>query len=65
LEVSDQLHAPVALPTGEIALGTHWIGARVGPKVGLEEVERIKFLPYRDSDSDLSVVQHVDSRYTD
>jgi hypothetical protein len=26
MEVSGQLHAPAALPPGEIATGTHWIG---------------------------------------
>jgi hypothetical protein len=30
---------------GEIALGTHWIGGWVGPKVGLNIVEKRKILP--------------------
>jgi hypothetical protein len=29
LEVSGQLHAPTALPPGERASGTHWIGGWV------------------------------------
>jgi hypothetical protein len=31
MEVSDQFHALAALPPGEIAPGTHWIGGWVGP----------------------------------
>jgi hypothetical protein len=34
-------------------------------KVGVDGVEKRKFLPYRDSNSDTSVVQFVASRYTD
>jgi hypothetical protein len=37
----------------------------VDPKAGLGAVERRKFLPYRDSNSDPSVVEPVASRYTD
>jgi hypothetical protein len=36
----------------------------VDPRVGLDDVEKKKFLPYRDSNSDPSVVQPVASRYT-
>jgi hypothetical protein len=32
--------------------GTHWIGAWVGPRAGLNDVEKRQFLPYRDSNSD-------------
>jgi hypothetical protein len=42
----------------ERAPGTHWIG-------GLDDLRKRKFLPYRDSNSDPSVVQPVASRYTD
>jgi hypothetical protein len=38
------------------APGTHWIGGWVDPRTGLDGV---------DSNSDLSVVQPVASRYTD
>jgi hypothetical protein len=39
-----QLHAPAALPPGERAVGTHWIGGWVDPRVGLGDVEKRKFL---------------------
>jgi hypothetical protein len=45
MEVSGQLHAPAALPLGERAPGTHWIGGRVDPRAGLDDVEKLKFLP--------------------
>jgi hypothetical protein len=35
------------------------------PGTGLDDVEKRKFLPYRDSNSDPSVIQPVASRYTD
>jgi hypothetical protein len=44
MEVSGQLHAPVALPLGERAPGIHWIGGWVNPRVGLDDWEKIKFL---------------------
>jgi hypothetical protein len=34
--VSGQLHAPDALPPGERATGTHWIGGWVGPRNDLD-----------------------------
>jgi hypothetical protein len=34
---------------GEIANGTHWIGDWVGPRVGLDVVEKRKILPCRES----------------
>jgi hypothetical protein len=42
--VSGQFHAPAALPPGETAAGTLWIGGWVGPRAGLEDVEKRKFL---------------------
>jgi hypothetical protein len=36
--VSGQIHAPAALPPGERAPGTHWVGAWVGPRAGLDDV---------------------------
>jgi hypothetical protein len=38
MEVSGQLHAPVALPPGEKTPGTHWIEGWVGPRGGLDAV---------------------------
>jgi hypothetical protein len=39
MEVSGQLHAPVAaLPPRERAAGTDWIGGCVGPRAGLDAV---------------------------
>jgi hypothetical protein len=48
-EVSGQLHAPTALPrvkgtTGERVPGTHWLGGWVGPRAGLDDVEKRKIL---------------------
>jgi hypothetical protein len=45
---------------GERAPGTHWIGGWVDLWAGLDDV-----WPYRDSNSDPSVVQPIASRYTD
>jgi hypothetical protein len=42
--VSDQLHAPAALPPGERAPGTQWIGGWVDPRASLDDVEKRKFL---------------------
>jgi hypothetical protein len=39
IEVSGQLHTPVALPPGERTPGTHWIRGRVGSKSGLDAKE--------------------------
>jgi hypothetical protein len=37
----------------------------VGLRTGLDDVERVKSCPYRDSNFDPSVVQPIASRYTD
>jgi hypothetical protein len=37
----------------------------VGLRTGINDVERRKILPQQDSNSDLSVIQPVASRYTD
>jgi hypothetical protein len=57
--MSGQLHAPAALPLVPMdrRLG--------GPRIGLEDMEKRKFLPLRGSNSDTSVAQPVASRYTD
>jgi hypothetical protein len=64
--VSDQLHAPGALPHGEIAVRTHWIGSWVDPRASLGDVEKRKIvtLPGLETPTS-SVVQPVASRYTD
>jgi hypothetical protein len=43
--MSVQLHAPAALTPGEKDSDTHWIGGWVGPRAGLEELEKWKFFP--------------------
>jgi hypothetical protein len=43
LEVSGQLHAPAALPSRKEPPGIHWIGGWVGPRGGLDDVEKRKF----------------------
>jgi hypothetical protein len=42
MEVSGQLHAPAALLPGERAPGTRWIVGWVGPRAGLNGVEKRK-----------------------
>jgi hypothetical protein len=39
-----QLHATAPLPLEERASSTYWIGGRVGPTAGPDDVENIKFL---------------------
>jgi hypothetical protein len=58
MEVSGQLNLPAALP-GKTAPGGHWIGDWVGPRASVDDVEMRKFLTYRDSNSDLLIVQPV------
>jgi hypothetical protein len=65
LEVSGQLHAPAALALGKEPSDTHWIGGWVGPRAGLDDVEKRKFLTLPGLELDPSVVQPVASRYTD
>jgi hypothetical protein len=56
---------PGRFTPGEKTPDTHWIGGWVDPRVGLDDLEKRKFWPYRESNSDRSVVQPVASRYTD
>jgi hypothetical protein len=42
--MSGQLHAPADFTPSGRAPGTHWIGGWVDPRVGLDEVEKRKFL---------------------
>jgi hypothetical protein len=56
---------PASRPS-RFTTGTHWIGGWVGPRTGVEDVENWdNSWPYRDSNSDSSVVQPAASRYTD
>jgi hypothetical protein len=43
MEVSDELHAPAALPGGKPS-DAHWIGACVEFIIGLEAMEKKKIL---------------------
>jgi hypothetical protein len=64
-EVSSQLHALGALPPGRKS-PQYPLDRRLGGpqnRSGIRGGE--KFCPYRDSNSDLSAVQPVASRYTD
>jgi hypothetical protein len=63
--MSGQLHDPAALTPGERALDTHWLGGWMGPRAGLDDVERRKFLTLQYSNSDPSLVQPVANRYID
>jgi hypothetical protein len=65
LEVSGQLHAPAALPPGN-SPGTHFIGGRVDPRAGLDDMEKRKFftLPGLELLPPL-VVQPIARCYTD
>jgi hypothetical protein len=63
--VSGQLHAPAALPP-ERAPGTHFLGAWVDSRAGLDDMEKWKFFTPPGLELPLPlVVQPVASRYTD
>jgi len=50
MEVSDQVHAPAALPPSERAPATCWIGGWAGPRASLDLVVKRKIpSPCRDS----------------
>jgi hypothetical protein len=42
MEVNGYLHATAALPPGEKAPGTHWTGGWVGPRGGMDNVDKRK-----------------------
>jgi hypothetical protein len=45
MEATVQLHALAALPPRKEPPVTHWIGGSVGPRAGLDAVEKKKILP--------------------
>jgi hypothetical protein len=51
--------------TGKKALGIHWIGDWVGPRSGMDNVERENSCPYWNSNTDLFVIQPIPNNYTD
>jgi hypothetical protein len=60
MEVSDQLHAPAALPPRERAADTHWIGGWVGPRAVLDPVVKRKIpSPRRESNPKTPIGYHV------
>jgi hypothetical protein len=62
--VSGHLHDPEALPLGK-GPRSHWIEGWVGPRAGLEDMEKRKFLILLGLELLPSVLQPVASRYTD
>jgi hypothetical protein len=56
---------PCRFTPGERAPDSHWIGGWVGPRAGLDDVEKRTFLTLRGSNSDPSVIQSEANRYTD
>jgi hypothetical protein len=64
MEVSGQLLAPAAFLSGERATGTHWIGGWVGPRVGLDAVEKRKIVHYRESNPGSSSLSLYRLSYT-
>jgi hypothetical protein len=60
MEVNGQFHAPAYLPPRERTPSTHWIGGRVGPRIGLATVSKRKIpSPRRQSNTDHPIVQPV------
>jgi hypothetical protein len=64
LEVNGQLHVAVALTQGKEP-PYKLVRGLGGPRTGLDDVEKKNCCPYRDSNSDPSVVQSVASLYID
>jgi hypothetical protein len=56
---------PCRFTPGERATSTHWIGGWVGPIASLDDAEKRNYTPYRDLNTNHSVVQPVASCYTD
>jgi hypothetical protein len=60
MEVSGQLHTLVALPPGETALSTHYVGGWVGHGDGMDLREKRNIsCSYRETNSGFSVVLPV------
>jgi hypothetical protein len=63
MEVSGQLHAPAALPSGKELMAPLGIGGWMGPKAGLDAVVKRKIpSPYRNSNA--PIIQPRAQRYT-
>jgi hypothetical protein len=56
---------PCRFTPGKEPPGAHFMEDWVDPRACLDDMEKWKFLPYRDSNSRPPVVQPVASRYTD
>jgi hypothetical protein len=56
---------PSSFTTREKAPGTHWIGGWVGPRAGLDDMDKRKFLTLPRLELRPLVVQPVARRYTD
>jgi hypothetical protein len=65
VEAEWSVSRPGRFTPGEREPGTHWIGGWVGPRAGLEDVEKTKFLILPGLELRSSVVQPVASCYTD
>jgi hypothetical protein len=63
MQVNGQLKAPAALTPRQRALCTHWIGGWVGPRGGLDDVEK-SVCSCQESNPDSSDVQPVALHYT-
>jgi hypothetical protein len=65
MEVTDELHAPAALPQEKVP-GIHWIGRCVGLRAVLDTmVERKIPNPRRESNPRTPIIHPVAQRYTD
>jgi hypothetical protein len=65
MEVSGQFHTRGSFPALKELPITYWIEGWVGPRPSLDDMEKINFYSYRDSNSDPSVVLYVARRYAD
>jgi hypothetical protein len=63
MKMSGQLHAPASL-SPEKEPSAHWLG-QMGPRTGMDAVDRRKLLPLTRLELRSSTSQHVASRYTD
>jgi hypothetical protein len=57
MEVSSQLYAPAALPTGKEPLVSHWIGGWVGPRAVMNAVVKRK-IPSTRQESNLDCLYY-------